>query len=123
MVAWEAVGTQKLCPHGQRQQAAFLPRLDLVAFRVVASVVDMDLVAAVVGSEEVSAVATEDMAVEEVELDTKVGAHLPDEEALAGRLMAWVMARYLLPTHLQAPAEIVEALGLVGMAAHLSMVA
>lgn len=115
--------TQKLWQHVQRQQAAFLPRLGLVAFRVVASVVDLDLAAVVAGSAEVSAEVKEDMAVQEAELDTKVGPHLPDEEALAGRLMAWVMDRYLLPTHLQAPAEIVEALGPVGMAAHLLTVA
>lgn len=91
---------------------------------MVASVVDMeDLVAAVAGSAEVSAEATEDMAVGEVELDTKVGAHPADEEALAGRLMGLVMAHYLLLTHLQAPVEVVEALGLVGMVAHLLMVA
>lgn len=117
------MGTQKLCPHGQRQQAAFLLRQDLVAFRVVASAVDMAPVAAVAGSVEVSAEATEDTVVGEVELDIKVGAHLPDEEALAGHLMGWVMVPYLLPTHLQAPVEIAEALGLVGTVAHLLMVA
>ena len=118
------MGIQKLCLHDRQQQAAFLPRLDLVAFRVVGSVVDMeDPVAAVAGSAEVSAVATEDLAAGEVELDTKVGAHLPDEEASVGRLMGLVMAHYLLPTHLQAPVETAGALGLVGMVVHLSMVA
>lgn len=118
------MGIQKLCLHGQRQQAAFLPQLDLVAIKVVASVVDMeDPVAVVAGFAEASAAATEDLAAGEVELDIKVGAHLAEEEALVGHLMGLVMAHYLLPTHLQALVETVEALGLVGMVARLFMVA
>lgn len=117
------MATQKPCPRGPRLQAAFLLRLDPVVFRVVGTVVDSEgPVVAVAGSGEVSAVVTEDMAAEEAELDTKVAARLPEEEELVGHLMGLVMARYPLPMHLRGPVETVEALGLVGMALHLSAV-
>ncbi len=113
------MGTQKLCPRGQRPQAVFLPLLDLVVFKEVGSVVDMeDPAVAVAGSGEVSAGVTEDTAAEEVESDIKVEAGLPEEQEWVGHLMALVMAHYLLLMHLRALVETVEVTALVGLVVH-----
>lgn len=111
--------TPKLCQlDQQRQVEVLLLQQDLVVYKAEGSVVDL-AVDEEADSEEVSAVAIEDLVEEEEESDTKAVVDLVEE---AERLMAMVTQRHPL-TLLQVQAATEAASVQVGIAARLLMAA
>ena len=113
------MATPKLCQLDQpRRVVALLLQLAQAGFKVEGSAEGL-VVVEVVGSEEASVAATEDLVEEEEESDTKV-VEVSAEEV--ERLMAMVTQRHPLML-LQVQVETEAASAPVGMAAHLLMVA